>query len=105
MDFEECLDGLPDNSAVLTHNHPRSLPFSADDIALLIYNKQLKTIIAGGHNGKVHMISIGKFCRSIDINIYSRYNILKVKNNGDVNAVVKELADELGFEYRVYGGE
>lgn len=74
-------------------------------IALLIYNKQLKTIIAGGHNGKVYMLSIGKFNRSIDINIYSRYNILKVKNNGDVNAAVKELADELGLEYRVYGSE
>jgi hypothetical protein len=100
-----CLEGLPDNTVVLTHNHPRSSSFSDDDITLLIKNKQLKTIIAGGHNGKVYILSIGKFDRSIDINIYSRYNILKAENNGDINIAVKKLAAELELEYKIYGGE
>lgn len=36
-----CLQDLPNNSVVLTHNHPLSTSFSGDDLALLMDNPQI----------------------------------------------------------------
>lgn len=57
------LKDMPDNSVVLTHNNALSTSFSGDDIALLMDNPQIKTIIAAGHDGTVYKLSIGKGTR------------------------------------------
>ncbi|WP_346936021.1 minor capsid protein [Clostridium sp.] len=59
-----CLEKMPDNSVVLTHNHPLSSSFSGDDLEILMDNPQIKSIIAGGHNGTVYKLSVGKGIRT-----------------------------------------
>lgn len=93
-----------ENSIVITHNHPGSTSFSDDDIALLMDNPQIKTIVAGGHDGTVYKLSIGHGTRlSIDKNlgfnaIIPEYRNL-LDNLKDPHMVVAALANKYGWEY------
>lgn len=100
-----CLSGKATGSVVLTHNHPLSSSFSIEDIQLLLNVPQIKTMIAGGHNGVVYKLSIGNGTHSIDGNLASIYNILKKQFDGDLNRVVSELAKRYKWRYERVVGE
>lgn len=101
-----CLDGLPNNSVVLTHNHPLSTSFSDDDIALLLDNPQIKTIIAGGHDGTVYKLSVGKGTRTGISDLTNRNIIIQeYRRLFDIvenpNKVVEALANKYNWSYEV----
>lgn len=99
-----CLAGKAAGSVVLTHNHPLSSSFSIEDIQLLLNVPQIKTMIAGGHNGVVYKLSIGSGAPSIDGNLASIYNILRGQFDDDLDRVVSELAKKYKWRYeRVVG--
>ena len=98
-----CLDGKANGSVVLTHNHPLSSSFSSDDIELLIKTPEIGMLIAGGHDGTVYKLSIGKGKRSVDGNIASEYNILTDKFGGDLDKVVAAFAKLYGWRYERIG--
>ncbi len=93
------LNNAPKESAVLTHNHPRSTSFSADDIDLLLKVPQISTIIAAGHDGTVYKLSVGKGKRQVDRNLVSEYNILKEYYENDIHSVVSNFAKKYGWRY------
>lgn len=101
-----CLDGLPNNSTILTHNHPLSTSFSNDDIALLLDNPQIKTIIAGGHNGTVYKLSVGKGTRTGISDLTGRNSIIQeynnlLRNNLKPNEIVNILSKKYNWKYEV----
>lgn len=101
-----CLEGLPNNSVVLTHNHPLSTSFSDDDIALLLDNPQIKTIIAGGHNGTVYKLSVSKGTRTGISDLTGRNSIIQeyrriLDNVENPNKVVEALANKYNWSYEV----
>jgi SPP1 gp7 family putative phage head morphogenesis protein len=101
-----CLEELPNNSVVLTHNHPLSTSFSDSDLALLMDNPQVKTIIAGGHDGTVYKLSISKGARTEISNLTGRNSIMQEYNMllnelGSPNSVVTALTSKYGWKYEV----
>lgn len=101
-----CLDGLPNNSVILTHNHPLSTSFSDDDLALLMDNPQIKTIIAGGHNGIVYKLSVGKGIRTEISKVTGRNSIMQeyseLSSVGKTpNEIVEMLSKIYGWKYEV----
>lgn len=100
------IEKMANNSVVLTHNHPMSTSFSGDDLALIIDNPQIKTIIAGGHDGTVYKLSIGKGVRTEINNLTGRNSIIQeyqeMLRNGLVpNEIVQILSDKYKWKYEV----
>lgn len=102
-----CLKGLENNSTILTHNHPGSTSFSDYDIALLLDNPQIKTIIAAGHNGVIYKLSIGEGIR-VGINkltnrndIFVEYQRVLRELTNNPNEVVKILSAKYNWIYEV----
>lgn len=92
------LKGKADASVVLTHNHPLSSSFSADDIDLLLQLPQINFIIAGGHDGTVYKLSIGTGRRTVDNNLYAEYNIIK-DSGASPHEIVEKMAQKYGWRY------
>lgn len=92
------LKGKADASVVLTHNHPLSSSFSADDIDLLLQLPQINFIIAGGHDGTVYKLSIGTGRRTVDNNLYAEYNIIK-DSGASPHEIVEKMARKYGWRY------
>lgn len=90
------------NSLVLVHNHPSGKSFSDDDIDTLNSLPQIDTIIAAGHDGTVYTLSINKRNggKRLDNSVGEVYNISKTEHNGDLNEVLKELANKYGWRYK-----
>lgn len=97
---ESILDDLKEGSVILTHNHPLGTTFSSDDINTLMRLPQISTIVAGGHNGKVYSLSIGKGKR-LDGSISKEYNRLRRIFEDDLQKVVSELSKANKWEYEV----
>lgn len=101
-----CLQDLPNNSVVLTHNHPLSTSFSDDDLALLMNNPQIKTIIAAGHDGTVYKLSIGKGIRTEMSKTTGRNSIMQeykelMMNKISPNEIVEILSYKYNWKYEV----
>lgn len=100
----DCLDGLPDNSVALTHNHPQSKSFSDDDIASLLDYPQIQSMIAAGHDGTVYTLSIGDGKRlGADENTGENVIVQEFRELysrlGDSDTVVKSLSHKYGWRY------
>lgn len=93
---------IPSNSKglILTHNHPKSTSFSYDDIDTLVGVPSIKTIVAGGHNGKVYMLSI-KNGKRLDKSVITEYNVLMEAFDKDTHKTVSALAEKYNWEYEV----
>lgn len=106
IDIESILE-LPNNSVVLTHNHPGSTAFSGEDIALLLDNPQIKTIIAAGHDGTLYKLSVGKDGNRLGKHQITDENLIKQEYNKlytatkDANKVVEYLVDKYNWKYEV----
>jgi len=101
-----CLEKMPDNSVVLTHNHPLSSSFSDSDLALLMDNPQVKTIVAGGHDGTVYRLSVGKGTRTEINNLTGKNSIIQeYRRLLDIvekpNKVMESLAKKYNWKYEV----
>ncbi len=101
-----CLEKMPDNSVVLTHNHPLSSSFSGDDLEILMDNPQIKTIIAGGHNGTVYKLSVGKGIRTEINNLTGRNSIVQeykelLRKEFSPNDIVEMLSNKYNWKYEV----
>ncbi len=100
------LKDMPDNSVVLTHNNALSTSFSGDDIALLMDNPQIKTIIAAGHDGTVYKLSIGKGTR-IEYDEVIRRNKVEqeyrhlARIGKEINEIVERLGENYNWIYEV----
>lgn len=85
---------------ILTHNHPLSSSFSYDDIDTLVSATNIKTIVAGGHNGTVYRLSVGKGKR-LDNSIITEYNVLMEALDKDTDKVVQALSQKYNWKYEV----
>lgn len=100
------LENLDKDSVILTHNHPKSSSFSDNDIALLLNNSQIKTIIAGGHDGTVYKLSVGNGIRLGISNLTNENEVIKEYRRllnalGDSNSVVDALVRKYNWDYEV----
>lgn len=88
------------NSLILVHNHPMSTSFSFEDIITLSANPQIRTMIVAAHDGTVYTLSIGEGKR-LDRRDSMIYNDYEKEFNGNLNLVVKKLAEIYNWRYRV----
>lgn len=90
------------NSLILTHNHPLSGAFSYDDIDTLMNVPQIKSIVAGGHNGNVYILSLGNNGKRLDKSVAMEYNKLyKEYYDKDTIKVMKHLAAKYNWIFEV----
>ena len=97
------LGGKVDISAIngyhdvtLTHNHPYSSSFSIDDLELILSSDKITTIVAGGHNGTIYLLSAPK---SDIMNLRKEYGVLYDEYDRDAHLVMLELAKKYGWTY------
>ncbi len=86
------------DSLVLTHNHPHSKSFSVDDILTLSQYKQIKTIVATGHDGSVYSLSIDGGER-VDRRIEVEYNTYMIEFEKDTDLVLRALSEKYSWRY------
>ena len=84
-------------SIVLTHNHPLSTSFSIDDIQLACNCTNVKSLIAGGHDGTVYSLTIGNGERpkNIEHDYYAMYD----ECGHDLHETIKALANMYRWNY------
>ena len=87
-----------DDSLVLTHNHPHGKSFSVDDILTLSQHRQIKTIVATGHDGSVYSLSIGDGKR-VDRRVEREYNTYMAELGNDTDLVLRALSEKYGWRY------
>ena len=92
------------NSFIIVHNHGNNDTFSFDDFVLMNNCPQVKTIIAAGHNGIVHKMSVASGKR-LDFSDDKEYNFYKnafgqrySSERGGIEGILY-LCDLLGWEY------
>lgn len=60
--------------------------------------RQIKTIVATGHDGSVYSLSIGNGKR-VDRRISMDYNYYMTKTGNDTDLVMKALSEKYGWRY------
>lgn len=84
------------SNVTLTHNHPYSSSFSIDDILIINNSNKISTIVAGGHDGTVYILS---FEKKYIIGLEKEYTELYGKYKNDSHKVMLELAKRHGWKY------
>ncbi|MCL2054646.1 MAG: hypothetical protein FWG90_09495 [Oscillospiraceae bacterium] len=86
---------------IALHNHPNSVSFSFKDFVTVNNNPEIKTMIAAGHDGTVHILAVenGERLDLTDKNdfeyYYRQWAIAYIENGGDFGANSK-FTEELG---------
>ena len=95
---EELFKGHAPRSVILTHNHPGSTSFSADDLVTFSEVDAIKTIYAIGHDGTIYRISKSKGSKPVGTNFYAIYNTI-VDWCSDIHEAVSRIAEKYGWNY------
>ena len=94
----EIVRRQPKDSVVLVHNHPQNDSFSDRDLRFM-QNKQIHTIIASCHDGKI--FSLRTNCgKRVDEYIVSEYNSIIEQENLTRNEALAFLSKKYGWEYK-----
>ena len=89
----------PKDSVILLHNHPQNDTFTDRDLQFM-QNKQIHTLIACTHDGKVYSLRInnGKPFDKYVMAWYNRY----MDETQDKHKTMLKIAEQYEWEYKVY---